>query len=153
MNEAKPPHILIAEDDDEDYELCRRAFELARLVNPVHRVRDGQELLDFLLRRGVYGRPRNLPSPLLILLDLRMPRKDGLQALAEIKERPGLRRIPVIVLTTSAEEADVLRCYDLGSNSYIKKPAGIEELLQVVRALKQYWLEVVALPEARAAKA
>src|SRR4051812_39450607 len=102
--------------------------------------------MDFLLRRGAYRDPPVLPFPLLVLLDLRMPKKDGWEALAEIKSNPALRRVTVAVLTTSNEDGDIARCYDLGCNSYIKKPVGVGELLKVVQALKDYWLEVVEFP-------
>lgn len=102
--------------------------------------------MHFLLRRGAYLDPPELPFPLLILLDLRMPRKNGWEALKEIKTHPGLRRIPVAVLTTSNEDGDIARCYDLGCNAYIKKPVGIDELLKVAQAVNVFWLDVVEFP-------
>ncbi|HXT02261.1 MAG TPA: response regulator [Elusimicrobiota bacterium] len=146
MSKARPVSILIAEDDDDDFELARMAFEKARVDSPLSRVKDGEELMDFLLRRGAYKDPAQLPFPMLILLDLRMPKKDGWEALAEIKSNPGLRRIPVAILTTSNEDGDIARCYDLGCNSYIKKPVGIGELAKVVQAVKDFWLGVVEFP-------
>jgi CheY-like chemotaxis protein len=146
MTAARPVSIVMAEDDDDDFSLCRRAFEEARITNPVHRVKDGEELMDLLLRRGAYAKAPQPAPPLLVLLDLRMPKKDGWEALAEIRAHPRLRRIPVIVLTTSKEAADVERCYELGSSSYIKKPVGVDELLSVAQAIKKYWLETAELP-------
>jgi CheY-like chemotaxis protein len=146
MTEQRPTSLVIAEDDDEDFALCRQAITEAGVSNPVHRVKDGEELMDLLLRRGAYAGEVEPALPVLILLDLRMPKKDGWEALAEIKAHPRLRRIPVIVLTTSEEDTDIERCYELGSSSYIKKPVGVDELLRVIQAIKKYWLEVVALP-------
>lgn len=147
MNRARPVAILMAEDDDDDFELARMAFAKAGLDSPLWRVKDGEELMDFLLRRGAYKEPPELPFPLVVLLDLRMPKKDGWEALAEIKSNARLRRIPVAVLTTSNEDGDIARCYDLGCNSYIKKPVGIGELAKVVQAVKDYWLNAVEFPK------
>lgn len=143
MSAIRTVSIVMAEDDDDDFELTRFAFEKEHVDVPLFRVKDGAELMDFLLRRGPYSDPPELPSPLLILLDLRMPKKDGFEALAEIKADPKLKRIPVAVLTTSNEDRDISRCYDLGCNSYIKKPVGVAELAKAVQAVKDYWLEVV----------
>lgn len=143
MTKTRNVAIVMAEDDDDDFELSRLAFEKGHVDTPVFRVKDGEELMDFLLRRGAYREPPELPSPLLILLDLRMPKKDGFEALAEIKANPDLKRIPVAVLTTSNEDRDISRCYDLGCNSYIKKPVGVAELAKAVQAVKDYWLEIV----------
>src|SRR5574340_1676975 len=118
----KPIDILLAEDDEDDYLLIAEALEESRLANKVHWVKDGEELLDYLYRRGNYAKPEESPIPGIILLDLNMPRKDGREALKEIKSDPGLRKIPIIVLTTSKAEEDILRSYDLGVNSFIRKP-------------------------------
>ncbi len=134
--------LLVAEDDDEDYLLIEKAFDRAGLQIPLHRVRDGEELLDFLLR----GESAGKRAVLLLLMDLNMPRKNGRDALREIKSRPDLRRLPVVVLTTSRSLEDVALCYDLGVNSFIQKPFSFPELVDVVAALKKYWLEIVALP-------
>ena len=136
-------HILLADDDPDDRLLTAEAFAEARLANHLHTVEDGVALMDFLHRRPPYT---DKPRPGLILLDLNMPRKDGRQALAEIKNNPDLAHIPVVVLTTSAEEEDVLRTYELGANSYITKPVTFEGLVHAVNVLGQYWFSLVDLP-------
>jgi CheY-like chemotaxis protein len=137
--------ILIAEDDEEDRMLARDALEESRLANPIHFVEDGVELLDFLHRRGPYAPPEAAPRPGLILLDINMPRMTGLEALREIKEDPELRRIPVIILTTSRADEDIIRSYDLGVNSFISKPVTFEGLVGVMRLVGTYWFEIVDL--------
>jgi CheY-like chemotaxis protein len=138
--------ILLAEDDDDDYFLTAKALKENRLLNEVRRVTDGEELMDYLHRRGQYGDPDQSPEPSLILLDLNMPRKDGREALREIKSDPGLRHIPVVVLTTSRAEEDVVRSYQLGVNSFITKPVTFQGLVDAMKALGRYWFEVVELP-------
>lgn len=138
--------ILIAEDDDDDFLLTREALEESRLLNTLFRVKNGEELLDYLLRRGSYTKPSESPRPTLILLDLNMPKMDGREALKQIKSHPDLRQIPVIVLTTSAAEDDIAKTYDLGVNSFIRKPVSFEEFIKTIRVLKEYWLEIVTLP-------
>ncbi len=140
--------ILMADDDPDDCLLTKEALQYDRLVNDIRFVRDGEELMDYLCRRGKYVDPASSPHPGLILLDLNMPRKDGREALKEIKEDPRLRHIPIVVLTTSKAEEDILRTYDLGANSYITKPVKFEGLVEAMRALKRYWFEIVELPEA-----
>lgn len=137
--------ILMAEDDDDDFLLAKRALEEAHVLNELHRVCDGEELLDYLRRRGRYAVPSAASPPALILLDLNMPRKDGREALSEIKRDPALRQIPVVVLTNSASEAEVLRSYDLGVNSFIKKPVDFAGLAEALRVVGRYWLEIVEL--------
>jgi CheY-like chemotaxis protein len=141
--------ILMADDDPDDCLLVRRAFKKNRLLNDLHFVGDGEELMDYLLRRGRYADPESSPRPDMLLLDLNMPRKDGREALREIRENPELRTLPVIVLTTSKEEEDVLRSYDLGANSFITKPVTFEDLVELVCSLGRYWLEIVELPPKR----
>ncbi|MGE0826799.1 MAG: response regulator [Candidatus Binatia bacterium] len=138
--------ILIAEDDEEDRMMVKDAFEESRLVNDLRFVEDGEQLMDYLHRRGAYSDPQTSPVPGLILLDLNMPRKDGRTALREIKEDPELRKIPVVVLTTSKAEQDILRSYDLGVNSFITKPVTLTGLVEVVTTLGKYWFEIVDLP-------
>lgn len=138
--------ILIAEDDPDDRELTRDALQECRLANDVHFVNDGEELLDYLHRRGRYVSLKPAPLPGLILLDLNMPRKDGREALKEIKGEPAFKRIPVIVLTTSKAEEDILRTYDLGVNSYITKPVTFDSLVETIKVLGRYWFEIVELP-------
>lgn len=138
--------ILMADDDPDDREMAREALEESRLGNPLRLVEDGEELMDYLHRRGRFAPPAVAPKPGLILLDLNMPKKDGREALDEIKADPELRHIPVVVLTTSKTEEDIFRSYDSGANSYISKPVTFEGLVQVVRSLGQYWFQLVALP-------
>lgn len=139
--------ILLADDDEDDQQLIRDALQDARLANEIRCVQDGQELLDYLRREGPYADPSvDAPRPGIILLDLNMPRMDGREALADIKNDPQLRRIPVVVLTTSEDEADVIRSYDLGVNSFITKPVTFTGLVEALSTWQQYWLELVELP-------
>lgn len=148
---AKPITILMAEDDPEDRMIAKDGFEESKLANDLCFVEDGEELMDYLYRRGKYSDPEISPRPGLILLDLNMPRKDGREALAEIKADPKLRSIPVVVLTVSKAEEDILRSYDLGANSYITKPVTFAGLVEALKALSIYWFEIVELPPAREA--
>jgi len=138
--------ILMADDDEDDRLLARDALAECDLSDQLHFVEDGEELLDYLFRRGKYQDMENAPRPGLILLDLNMPRKDGREALKEIKEDPELRKIPVVVLTTSNADTDISRIYELGANSFVTKPVTFEQLVNVMRILGQYWLGVVELP-------
>jgi CheY-like chemotaxis protein len=138
--------ILLADDDPDDRQLTRDAFKENRLANALATVEDGEELLEYLHRRGKYKHLEGTPLPGLILLDLNMPRKDGREALKEIKAHPEFRRIPIVVLTTSKAEEDILRTYDLGVNSYITKPVTFKSLVEIVKVLGRYWFEVVELP-------
>jgi CheY-like chemotaxis protein len=142
-----PITILMADDDEEDRELTGDALAAAHLVNDIRFVADGQELLDYLRADGKYhGNANAAPRPGIILLDLNMPKKDGREALAEIKADESLRQIPVVVLTTSSDEEDVLRSYDLGVNSFITKPVTFASLVEVMGAWTRYWFEIVELP-------
>jgi CheY-like chemotaxis protein len=141
-----PIVILLAEDDEEDLQLTIEALKENRLGNDIRTTRDGEELMDYLLRRGAYADPASAPVPGLILLDLNMPRKDGREALAEIKSNDALRKIPVIVLTTSKAEEDIFRSYDLGVNSFVTKPVTFAGLAESMKVLSQYWFEIVELP-------
>ncbi len=143
---AEPITILMAEDDPDDRLLTREALAESRLRNGLLFVEDGEELLDYLYGRGQYTVPGRAPRPDLILLDLNMPRKDGREALAEIKADPDLRRIPIVVLTTSKAEEDILRTYDLGVSGFITKPATFEGLVEATRAVTTYWFQIVKLP-------
>jgi CheY-like chemotaxis protein len=138
--------ILMADDDADDRLLTKDALEESRLEGDLRFVEDGEELLDYLLHRGKYGQTASAPRPGLILLDLNMPKKDGREALREIKADPELRRIPVVVLTTSKADTDVGGLYDLGANSFISKPFQFEALVNVMRILGQYWFHTVELP-------
>ena len=144
--EATPVMILMADDDEDDRLMTKEAFEEVRLVNDLCFVENGEELMDYLYHRGRYSDADTSPTPGLILLDLNMPRKDGREALKEIKEDPDLRRIPIVILTTSKAEEDILRSYDLGVNSFITKPVSFDALVDVVKTLSKYWLEIVELP-------
>ncbi len=144
--EGKMITILLADDDPDDRQLTRDAFAENRLVNMLHTVEDGEELMEYLRRQGRYADQKNVPLPGLILLDLNMPRKDGREALKEIKADPELRRIPIVVLTTSKAEEDILRTYDLGVNSYVTKPVTFKSLVELIKVLGRYWFEVVELP-------
>ncbi|HEU4389603.1 MAG TPA: response regulator [Blastocatellia bacterium] len=140
----------MAEDDPDDRVLAREALEESQLANDLHFVTDGEELLDYLYRRGKYANPDDAPRPGLILLDLNMPRKDGREAIREIKADPNLRRIPIVVLTTSKAEEDIYRSYDLGVSSFIIKPAAFESLVDIMKTISKYWFEVVELPQGAA---
>jgi len=142
----KPLTILIADDDEDDRLMAKEALEEALLANDLHFVKDGEELMDYLHRRGKYSGGDNAPCPDLILLDLNMPRKDGREALREIKEDTYLRHIPIIVLTTSKAEEDIYRTYDLGVNSFITKPVTFEELVDIMMTIKKYWVSTAQLP-------
>jgi CheY-like chemotaxis protein len=139
--------ILIADDDAEDRMLVRDALEENRLTNEVQFVEDGEELIDYLHNRGKFTDKEKDPTPGLILLDLNMPRKDGREALKEIKSDEHLRVIPVVVLTTSKAEEDILRTYDLGVSSFITKPVTFVALVDVMKTLTKYWFEIVELPK------
>ncbi len=138
--------ILMADDDAQDRMLTEKALRKTRLLNPLYFVRDGMELMDFLKCRGAYAEPGKAPRPGLIFLDLNMPKLDGREALGEIKSDANLRRIPIVVLTTSKAEEDVVRTYDLGVNSYITKPVTFQGLVDIMVALETYWFKIVLLP-------
>ena len=139
--------ILVAEDDEDDRLLMQEALEENRLANDLHFVEDGEELMEYLQQRGKYSDPKSAPRPSLILLDLNMPRKDGREALKEIKEDPNLRKIPIVVLTTSKAEEDILRTYDLGVSSFIAKPVVFDSMVQIMKMIGTYWFEIVELPD------
>ena len=141
--EDKAVMIMMADDDADDRLLVKEAFEENRLANPLLTVEDGEQLMDYLHRQNGY---ENAVLPSLILLDLNMPRKSGFEALQEIKSDPKLRRIPVVILTTSKAEEDIVRSYDLGVNSFIVKPVTFEALVETVRELGKYWFQIVELP-------
>ncbi len=145
-NKSDPLTILVADDDSDDRLLIKEAFEEAQLVNPVVFVKDGVELLDYLHRRNGFSSLSGTDLPGMILLDLNMPRMDGREALEIIKDDSDLRRIPIIGLTTSKAEADILHTYDLGTNSFIAKPVTFEGMVAVMKSLKDYWLQIVELP-------
>jgi CheY-like chemotaxis protein len=139
----------MADDDEDDRLMTKEALEEARLMNDLHFVEDGEELIEYLHRRGKYADTVTSPRPGLILLDLNMPRKDGREALREIKADPDLRQIPIVVMTTSKAEEDIFRTYDLGVSSFITKPVSFEGLVDVMKALAHYWFTIVELPAGR----
>lgn len=139
--------ILMADDDPDDCLMTKEALEELGLANSLYFVEDGEELMDYLYHRGKYVDPDTSPFPGLILLDLNMPKKDGREALKEIKEDPKLMRIPVVVLTTSNTQEDIYRTYNLGVNSFITKPVSFEGLVDIMMTISKYWLEIVALPK------
>lgn len=138
--------IVMADDDEDDILLTQKALRQGKLLNELYCVRDGEELLDYLLHRGEYTDVSKAPRPGVILLDLNMPRKDGREALKEIKANPDLKDIPIVVFTTSKAEEDIYRSYKLGVNSFITKPVTFERLIEVMQMLGKYWFEIVTLP-------
>lgn len=137
--------ILMADDDEDDFLLTQRALKKSRLINQLVRVSDGEELLDYLRQKGKYNK-NNTKLPSFILLDLNMPRMDGREALKEIKSDPELKDIPVVVFTTSKAEEDIIKSYKLGVNSFVTKPVTFDSLIDVMKSLGNYWLEIVELP-------
>ena len=146
---AKPESItiLMADDDEDDRLMTKEALEEARLANNIRFVEDGEELMDYLHHRGAYKGGGNAPRPGLILLDLNMPKKDGREALREIKADPHLRQIPIVVMTTSKAEEDIYKSYDLGVNSFVTKPVSFDGMVFVITTLAQYWFQIVKLPD------
>lgn len=138
--------ILIADDDPDDCLLAKKAMAESHVANDLRFVHDGEELMDYLRYTGKYSDPESAPRPGVILLDLNMPRKDGREALREIKADPSLKRTPVIILTTSRAEEDILKSYDLGVNSFIVKPIAFQSLIEVMNTMGKYWIDIVELP-------
>ncbi len=143
----RPVTILMADDDADDRELTRDAFHESKIANDLRFVEDGVELLDYLYRRGKYTDPATAPTPSLLLLDLNMPRKDGREALEEIRADKQFNFLRIIVLTTSKAEEDILRTYSLSATSYITKPITLQGMAQIVQTISQYWFEIVELPD------
>jgi CheY-like chemotaxis protein len=144
MSPVNAIDILLVEDSPSDVRLTREALKEAKIFNKLHVVQDGIAALEFLRKEGEYA---GSPIPDLILLDLNLPRKDGREVLAEIKEDENLKRIPVVVLTTSKAEEDVVRSYNLHANAYVSKPVDLKQFLEVIRAIEEFWLAVVTLPK------
>jgi CheY-like chemotaxis protein len=138
--------IVVADDDPDDRMLMRDALAESRLANRLQFVQDGEELMDYLHHRGIYAEPESSPRPGLILLDLNMPKKGGREVLGEIGADSSLRRIPVVVMTTSRSEEDIDCSYDLGANSYITKPVTFSALVELTKTFTRYWFDIVALP-------
>jgi CheY-like chemotaxis protein len=149
MNTVRPIDILLVEDSPADVRLTREALKEAKILNTLHVVQDGMAALAFLRRQGQYA---DSPEPHLILLDLNLPKKDGREVLAEIKQDKNLRRIPVVILTTSRAEEDVVRSYNLHANAYVTKPVDLKQFLEVIRAIEAFWLAVVTLPSSEKRK-
>ena len=139
--------ILLAEDDPNDVLLIQRAFQRNQVANPVQVVRDGEEALAYLSGQAPFADRERHPLPVLMLMDLKMPRKSGLEVLEWVRQQPGLKRLPIIVLTSSNQSPDINRAYELGANSYLVKPAGFDSLLDLVKNLDMYWLILNEKPE------
>ena len=140
---AKPVEVLLVEDNPGDVRLTREALKDSKVLNKLHVVEDGEAALAFLRQEGAYA---NAPRPDLILLDLNMPRKDGREVLSIIKADENLKQIPVVILTTSDSEEDILKSYNLNANCYITKPVDFEKFIMVVKAIEEFWLTIVKLP-------
>jgi len=143
QDESPPVEILLVEDNPGDYRLTKEALHEGKVYNNLHWTKDGVEAIDFLKRRGKYDKA---PRPDIILLDLNLPKKDGREVLSEIKQDPALRSIPVVILTTSKAEEDVLKSYHLHANCYVTKPVDLEKFIVVVQSIDRFWLTVVTLP-------
>ena len=139
--------ILLAEDDPNDVLLIQRAFQRTHVANPLQVVRDGEEALAYLSGQGAFADRERHPLPVLMLMDLKMPRKSGLEVLEWVRQQPGLKRLPITVLTSSNQSPDINRAYELGANSYLVKPAGFDSLLELVKNLDMYWLILNEKPE------
>ena len=146
MTGDRIPLILIADDDEDDRMLTKEAFDENFEEKEIRFVNDGVELLDYLRRKNKYANPASSPRPSIILLDLNMPKMDGREALREIKSDPKLRTIPVVILTTSKAEQDIIKTYELGVNCFITKPVSFTVFLEVTRTLGHYWFDIVKLP-------
>jgi two-component system, chemotaxis family, response regulator Rcp1 len=142
----RPVEILLVEDSPSDAELTQEALSDGKVLNNLHHVEDGVEALAFLYRQGTYS---SVPRPDLILLDLNLPKKDGYEVLEQIKQDPSLKRIPVIILTTSSAEDDILKTYELNGNCYITKPMNLDQFICVIKLIEVFWLDVVKLPSER----
>jgi chemotaxis family two-component system response regulator Rcp1 len=145
VTKSLPRHIeiLLIEDSPADILLTREAFEESRILNTLHVAEDGVQAIDFLRKRGAHA---SAPRPDLILLDLNLPRKNGREVLAEIKADPDLRKIPIVVLTTSNAEEDVLKAYDLNANCYVVKPVGFDNFMEAMQSIRHFWFSIVTLP-------
>jgi two-component system, chemotaxis family, response regulator Rcp1 len=144
MTVVQPIQILLVEDSDADVELTREVLRETKIVNDLHVVQDGDDALSFVRQEGGYA---DAPRPDLVLLDLNLPGRDGREVLEELKSEPSSRRIPVVILTTSAEDRDVLRAYDAHVNAYVTKPLGLDAFVRVARAIDDFWLSIVRLPK------
>ena len=143
--ESPPVEILLVEDNPGDYRLTQEALREGKVYNNLHWVQDGVEALEFLRQRGRYG---DVPRPDIVLLDLNLPKKDGREVLSEIKTDDGLKTIPVVILTTSQAEEDIVRSYHLHANCYVTKPVDLEKFIVVVQSIDRFWLTIATLPRA-----
>ena len=141
-----PVRIVVADDDADDRMMIKDAFEVSKLANEIDFVEDGVQLLEYLRREGKWSKLAGEPYPGFILLDLNMPRKDGRTVLKEIRNDPILHRIPIVILTTSKAEEDIIKTYNLGVNSFICKPVSFDKLVEIVKTVGHYWIEIVQLP-------
>jgi len=139
--------ILLVEDDPNDVLLLKRAFRRANIVNPLQVIADGEAAVHYLSGVGTYADRQSYPLPVLMLLDLKLPRRSGHEVLAWLRQQPGLKRLPVVVLTSSQEHIDIDKAYDLGANSYLVKPVGFDALIEMVRKLNMYWLTINETPQ------
>lgn len=147
MNQKKSIVILVADDDPDDRMMTQEALEENHIINQIKFVEDGVDLIDYLRQNGKFNNPTEFPRPDIILLDLNMPKVDGREALKIIKSDPDLCKIPIIVLTTSKSDVDIVKSYDLGVNCFISKPVTFTRFLEVIRTIGQYWFEIVQLPD------
>jgi CheY-like chemotaxis protein len=147
VNPKNPIVILIADDDEEDRMLVKEALEENKLMNILQFVENGEDLMNYLHNKDKYQDKNKYPRPGLILLDLNMPKKDGREALKEIKEDKELKMIPIVILTTSKAEEDIFKTYDLGVSSFITKPVTFSSLVEIMKTLSKYWFEIVELPK------
>lgn len=143
---VKVHSILMAEDDENDVFFVERAFKQAQIANPLHRVKDGEDAVAYLRGDGEYADRDKFPVPYLLLLDLKMPRKNGFEVIAWLRQQPGLKRLPVVVLTSSKEDPDVNRAYELGANTYLVKPVKFDGLVDMMKTLNLYWLILAEKP-------
>jgi len=143
MNDSQPVHVLLVEDNPADVRLTREVLADGKITNTLHVVADGEEAMAFLRHKGPFA---SAPRPDLILLDLNLPKKDGREVLAEVKSDPSLKLIPVVILTTSRSDRDILESYNLHANCYISKPVDLLQFMEVVRTIEDFWLSIVRLP-------
>jgi CheY-like chemotaxis protein len=146
MGMVKIHSVLMVEDDDNDVFFVERAFKQAQVVNPLHRVKDGEEALAYLKGEGRFTNRDQFPLPHLMLLDLKMPRKNGFEVIQWVRAQPGLKRMPLVVLTSSKEDPDVNRAYELGANTYLVKPVKFDGLAEMMKTLNLYWLIMAEKP-------
>jgi CheY-like chemotaxis protein len=146
MNLVKVNSILIAEDDDNDFFFLERAFKQAAIINPINRVKDGEDAVAYLSGEGAFADRSQHPMPYLMLMDLKMPRRNGFEVMSWVREQPGLKRLPIVVLTSSRQDPDINRAYELGANTYLVKPVKFEGLVEMMRALNLYWLMLAEKP-------